>query len=94
MRRLPRLRRYIAQREGNSRLQTDTIPQTAYDYYDYNDYNDYDDLRAQVLWTIEPAIDKSSANDPLTLSKQKLLAAQALMATLDDNAKSISIRQT
>jgi len=33
------------------------------------------------------AIGKSSANDPLTLSKQKLLealAAQAIMATLDD----------
>ena len=34
-----------------------TIPQT-----DYNDYNDYDDLRAQVLWTIEAAIDKSNTN--------------------------------
>jgi hypothetical protein len=69
---------------------THTIPQTAYD--DHNDYNDYDVLRAQVLCTIEPAIDKSSANDPLTLSKQKLLAAQALMATLDNNVKSISIQ--
>jgi hypothetical protein len=44
------------------RLLTDTIPQTNYD--DYNDYHDYDDFRAQVLWTIEAAIDKSSANDP------------------------------
>jgi len=51
-------------------LQTNTIPQTAYNYYDYNDYNDYDDLRAQVLWTIEPAINKSSANDLSTLSQQ------------------------
>jgi len=65
------------------RLQTETIPQTDYD--DYDDYSDYDYLRAQALWTIEAAINKSSANDPLTLSKQKLLAAQALMATLDDN---------
>jgi len=72
---------------------TDTIPQTTYDYYDYNDYNDYDNLRAQVLWPIKPVINKPSANDPLTLSKQKLLAAQALMATLDDNVKSISIQQ-
>jgi len=38
------------------------------------------------------AIDKSSANDPLTLSKQKLLAAQALMATRDENVKSMSMR--
>jgi hypothetical protein len=50
------------------RLQTNTIPQTA---YDYNDHNDYDDLRAQVLWTIEPAINKSSANELPTLSQQK-----------------------
>jgi hypothetical protein len=41
-------------------LQTDTIPQTDYDYYD--DYSDYDYLRAQVLWTIEAAIDKSNSN--------------------------------
>jgi hypothetical protein len=33
------------------------------------------------------ATDKSSANDFSTLSKQKLLAAQALMATLDENIR-------
>jgi len=48
------------------RLQTDTIPQTDYD--DYNEYTDYDDVRAQALWTIEAAMVKSSANDPLSLS--------------------------
>jgi hypothetical protein len=37
-------------------------------YDDDNDYNDYDDPRAQGLWTIEAAIDRSSANDPLSLS--------------------------
>jgi len=45
---------------------TDTIPQT-----DYNDYNHHDDLRAQVLRTIEAAIDISSAHDLSTLSQRK-----------------------
>jgi len=68
------------------RSKTDTIPQTSYDYYEYRDYNDYDDLRAHVLWTIEPAICKSSANELSALSQQKpKLAAQALMATLDED---------
>jgi hypothetical protein len=66
------------------RLQTDTIPQT-----------ENDDLRAQGLWTIEAAINKSSAKDPPTLSsKKRKLAAKAVMETLNENAKSISIRQT
>jgi len=64
---------------------TDTILQTTYDYYDYRDYHDYDDLRAQVLCTIEPAINTSRANEFSILSQQKLkFAAQTLMATLDE----------
>jgi len=59
-----------------------------------------DNRRSPTIWMIfdcnyindKAAIDKSSANDPLTLSKQKLLAAQALMVTLDENVKSISMR--
>jgi len=54
-----------------------------------------DYLRAQALLTIEAATDKWSANDPSTLSsKKRKLAAQAVMATLDENAQSISLRQT
>jgi hypothetical protein len=59
-------RRYIAPHEVHSGSKTNAIPQTVYD--DDNDYNDYDDLSAQGLWTIEAAIDRSSAYDPTSLS--------------------------
>jgi len=38
------------------------------------------------------ALDKSSANNLSTLRKQKLLAAQTLMATLDENKRQDATR--
>jgi hypothetical protein len=52
--------------EVHLRSKTNAIPQTAYD--DDNDFNDDDDFRAQGLWTMEAAMERSSANDPLSLS--------------------------
>jgi len=46
--------------EVHLRSKTDTILHTDYDNYD--EFSDYDHLRAQALWTIEAAMDKSSAN--------------------------------
>jgi len=60
---------FIAQHKVHLRSKTDTLPQTNFD--NSNDYYNYDDLRAQGLWTIDVAIDKSSVNNHLTLSKQK-----------------------
>jgi len=78
--------RYIAQRDVELRSKADTILQTAYDYSNYRDYNDYDDLRAQVLWTIELAINKSSANELSTLSQEKTKVG--VTGTNDDSGRS------
>jgi hypothetical protein len=59
------LERRIPMDENQSPNQ-DLSRQTVYD--DYNDYDDYDQPRAQGLWTIEVAIDRSSSNDPSSLS--------------------------
>jgi len=51
-----------------------------------------DDLGAQGLWTIESAIDKSSINDPFTLSKQKNIGDAGTNGDSGRTCKSISMQ--